>query len=170
LITIKECLENQLDVLHAIAIQTYNDTYQYLWIDKGEWYLNEFYKKESFKEELSATDIFYFLVYDGDKTIGYFKLMNIALEPYPEASCTEIDKLYLLKNYGGKGIGKTIMEFIFDFSQKQKRSLLWLKAMETSPARSFYEKFGFTQTEKSFLNYPTIKEDQRSILTMIKEI
>ncbi|KUJ61430.1 hypothetical protein AR687_13425 [Flavobacteriaceae bacterium CRH] len=170
MITIKECQKNQLDLLHAIAIQTYNDTYQYLWVDKGAWYLNEFYKKESFEKELSAPDIFYFLVYDEDKTIGYFKLMNLALDPYMESDCIEIDKLYLLKDYGGKGIGKIIMEFIFGFSQKQKRSVLWLKAMEDCPARHFYEKFGFIQTDKSFLNYPTIKEDERSILTMVKEI
>lgn len=170
MITIKNCQENQLDSLHTIAIQTYNDTYQYLWSDNGAWYLNEFYKKESFKMELSQPDIFYFLVYEEDKIIGYFKLMNVALNPYPEANCTEIDKLYLLKNYGGKGIGKTIMEFIFDFSKKQKRSVLWLLAMEDSPARYFYEKSGFIEKNRFLLNYPTIKEDCRSILTMVKEI
>ncbi|TDO71356.1 ribosomal protein S18 acetylase RimI-like enzyme [Flavobacterium chryseum] len=170
MITIKKCEENQLDSLHKIAIQTYNDTYQYLWSDNGTWYLNEFYQKESFKKELSQPDIFYFLVYDEDKIIGYFKIMNIALDPYPEEQCTEIDKLYLLKDYGGKGIGKTIMEFIFDFSKKQKRSVLWLKAMESSPAKSFYEKSGFIETDKANLNFPTIREEHRLILTMVKEI
>jgi GNAT superfamily N-acetyltransferase len=170
LITIKKCEENQLDLLHKIAIQTYNGTYQYLWLDKGKWYLEEFYKKENFKKELSHTEIFYFLVYDADKIIGFFKLKNNALADYPAANCIEIDKLYLLKGSAGKGIGKTVMEFIFSFCKEQNRSILSLKVMENSMAKYFYEKNGFVQTDQNNLDYPTIKEEYRLILTMVKEM
>ncbi|MBF4517848.1 GNAT family N-acetyltransferase [Flavobacterium sp. ANB] len=170
MITIKKCQEDQLDLLHKIAIQTYNGTYQYLWSDKGKWYLDEFYKKESFKKELSQSDIFYFLVYDADKLIGFFKLKNSSLAAYPAQNCIEIDKLYLLKGSAGKGIGKIVMDFIFSFSKKQDCSVLCLKVMENSMAKYFYEKNGFIQTDKNYLDYPTIKEEYRLILTMVKEI
>jgi GNAT superfamily N-acetyltransferase len=166
LITIKECQKEELDVLFKIAIQTYNDTYKYLWSDKGVWYLEEFYKKENFEQELSQPDIFYFLVYDNDKAIGYFKLKNGALEPYPDTQCIEIDKLYFLKKYVGKGIGKTVMEFIFSFAEKQQSNLLWLKVMESSLAKYFYEKHGFTETQKSYLDYSAMLPEYRWILTM----
>lgn len=170
MITIKKCQESQLDLLFEIAIQSYSDTYQYLWSDKGLSYLEEFYKKADFKKELLASDIFYFLIYDADKAIGYFKLKNNEIAPYPQAKCTEIDKLYLLKEYSGKGIGKIIMEFIISLCKKKNRSILWLKTMETSSAKYFYAKYGFIQTEKTYLDYPTMKEEYRWILTMINKI
>jgi GNAT superfamily N-acetyltransferase len=170
LITIKECKENDLELLFEIAIQTYNDTYQYLWSDNGAAYLEEFYKKDDFKKELSANDIFYFLVYDAAKVIGFFKLKNNAISPFEEVKCIEIDKLYLLKECSGKGIGKAVMKFIISLCKKKNHPILWLKTMESSEAKHFYEKHGFVQTEKSYLNYPTMKEEYRWILTMVKQI
>jgi GNAT superfamily N-acetyltransferase len=170
LITIKKCQENQLDLLFEIAIQSYNDTYQYLWTDKGITYLNEFYKKEDFKTELSAPDIFYFLIYDAENVIGFFKLKKNTISQYPEKESIEIDKLYLLKESGGKGIGKTVMEFIISLSKKENCSVIWLKTMEISEAKYFYEKQGFVQTERNYLNYATMKEEYRWILTMVRSI
>jgi GNAT superfamily N-acetyltransferase len=169
-ITIKECKINQLDLLFEIAIQTYNDTYQYLWTDKGTAYLDRFYKKSDFEKELSATAIFYFLIYDEDLAVGFFKLRNNKLKLYPDEKCLEIDKLYLLKEHSGKGIGKMVMEFIVSFCKTNKYSILSLKAMEESLARQFYTKHGFAAIEKYDLDYPNIKEEYRSILTMVKKI
>jgi GNAT superfamily N-acetyltransferase len=170
LITIKECQKSQLDLLFEIAITSYNDTYQYLWTDKGVTYLSEFYKKADFKKELSAPDIFYFLVFDADKAIGFIKLKNNATSIYPKEKCIEIDKLYLLKKYANKGIGKTIMSFIISFCKKKNCPILWLKTMESSQAKYFYEKHQFVQTDKKYLDYPTMKQEYRWILTMIRKI
>ncbi|OXA82087.1 Acetyltransferase (GNAT) domain-containing protein [Flavobacterium aquidurense] len=170
MITIKECQKNQLDLLFEIAIESYNDTYKYLWTDDGRSYLAEFYKKTDFKKELSLPDIFYFLIYDADKAIGYFKLRNNAISPYLKAQCIEIDKLYLLKKYANKGIGKIIMEFIISLCKEKNYSILWLKTMESSQAKYFYEKHKFIQIEKKYLDYPTMKQEYRWILTMIRKI
>lgn len=170
MITIKECHQSDLDLLFEIAIETYNDTYKYLWTDNGTAYLNQFYKKTDFKNELSQPDIFYFLIYDADKAVGFFKLKNNEIAPYPKSQCIEIDKLYLLKECSGKGIGKTVIEFIISLCKKKSFSILWLKTMEISEAKYFYEKQGFIQTDKNCLDFPTMKQEYRWILTMIKEI
>lgn len=169
MITIKECKINQLDLLFEIAIQTYNDTYQYLWADKGTAYLDKFYKKSDFEKELSVPDIFYFLIYDTDVAVGFFKLKNNKIDPYPLEKCMEIDKLYLLKECSNKGIGKIVMEFIFSFCKTKKCSIIWLKTMEESLAKHFYIKHGFVQIAKNDLDYPMIKEEFRCILTMVKK-
>jgi len=170
MITIKKCEGNDLNLLHQIAIQSYNDTYQYLWHDKGTWYLNEFYKKETFEKELSASDIFYFLIYDDDKAVGYFKLTEDIIEPYSASECMELDKLYLLKEGIGKGIGKIVMNFVISFAKEKNRSVLWLKVMESSRAKFLYEKSGFIQTDIYNLDYPEIVEEFASILTMVLEL
>lgn len=170
MITFKKCEENDLDLLHEIALQSYNDTYQYLWKDGGTSYLNTFYKKDIFKNELSATNIYYFLIYEDKNAIGYFKLKESAIESYSADECMELDKLYLLKKYTGKGIGKTIMNYILSFSKEKNRSILWLKVMESSPARFVYEKSGFVPINKYDLTYPEIIEEYASIITMICKI
>jgi len=170
MITIKEFQKSQLALLLEIAIQTYNDTYPYLWTDGGAWYLSKFYTKTEFEKELSDPSIFYFLVYDADKEIGYFKIKKNGIDPYPQSLCTEIEKLYLLKEYIGKGIGKTIMEFIISWSKEHCCPVLWLKVMESSPAKYLYEKYGFIQTDKVYLDYPAMKIEYRWLLTMVHQI
>lgn len=170
MITIKKCQKNQLDLLFEIAIESYNDTYQYLWTDKGTAYLSEFYKKTAFQKELSAPGIFYFLVYDAEQAIGYFKLKNKEIGVYPKPQCMEIEKLYLLNKYANKGIGKIIMNFIVLFCQEKNCPVLWLKTMESSHAKHFYKKHHFVQTDKNYLDYPTMKQEYRWILTMIRKI
>lgn len=169
MITFKKCEENDLDVLHEIALQTYNDTYQYLWKDGGTSYLNTFYKKETFKSELTATDIYYFLIYEEETAIGFFKLKENSIED-SEYKSMELDKLYLLGAYTGKGIGKIIMKYIISFSKEKKRSVISLKVMESSPAKFVYEKAGFVEISKYDLTYPHIVEEYASIITMICKI
>ncbi|RZJ52300.1 MAG: GNAT family N-acetyltransferase [Flavobacterium sp.] len=170
MVTIKKCGISDLDLLHQIAIQSYNDTYQYLWIDGGTAYLNRFYKKEIFEKELTAPDIYYFLIYEDEKAIGFFKLIEVAIKPYEKSDCLELDKLYLLKNNTGKGIGKMVMNFVVDFAKEKQKSVLWLLVMDCSPAKFVYEKAGFAYVDKKDLNFPTIKEEYKSILTMVRKI
>ncbi|MEN2399101.1 GNAT family N-acetyltransferase [Flavobacterium sp. MC2016-06] len=170
MVTIQKCELNDLDLLHQIAIQSYNDTYQYLWHDKGTWYLNQFYKKETFEKELSNSGVFYFLIYDDNKAVGYFKMIEDVIEPYPASECLELDKLYLLKEGIGKGIGKIVMDFVISFAKEKKRSILWLKVMECSPAKFLYEKSGFIQTDIYNLDYPEIVEEFAPITTMVLEL
>jgi len=170
LVTIKKCATDDLDLLHKIAVESYNDTYQYLWKDGGTSYLEKFYQKETFRKELSATDIHYFLAYENDTAVGFFKIKENAIAAYPASECLELDKLYLLKEYIGKGIGKIIMDFIISLTKEKKRSILWLKVMDSSPARFSYEKAGFEQIQINNLDYPEIVEKYASIITMVRKI
>ncbi|SHM21305.1 GNAT family N-acetyltransferase [Mucilaginibacter sp. OK098] len=169
MIDIKQCDINHTDVLHDIAIQTYKQTYTYLWADDGAAYLNRFYKKDDLEKELITPGVTYFLVYADDKAAGYFKLKQSALLPYSNYQCLEIEKLYLLQQFAGKGTGKTIMTFISDLAKQQQRPILWLRVMESSPAKLFYEAFGFKQTDKVFLDYPFMIDEYRWLLTMVAE-
>ena len=170
MIHIKECDINQADVLSDIAIQTYKQTYTYLWLDDGAAYLKRFYGKDDLEKELAIPGISWFLVYDDDKVAGYFKVKESALSPYTQQQCLEIEKLYLLHQYLGKGIGKAVMNFIFDLTKHQQRPVLWLKVMESSPAILFYEACGFKQTGRAYLDYPFMIDEYRWLLTYVLEM
>jgi ribosomal protein S18 acetylase RimI-like enzyme len=167
LIDIKRGDISQQDELYDIAIQTYKETYTYLWMDGAAAYLKRFYKKEDLKKDLMTPGIYYFLVYSNNEVVGYFKIKENASETYSVQQCLEIEKLYLLRQCTGKGKGKIIMDFIFNFAKQQQLPMLWLKVMESSPAKLFYEAYGFTQTDRSYLDYPYMIDKYRWLLTYV---
>ncbi len=62
-------------------------------------------------------------------------------------------KLATLEEYQGKGIASELLNFIFEIAKKQNLSKIWCNAR--SNKKSFYEKFGMTDTYKTF-----VKENQ----------
>lgn len=166
---IKQCDIKQADLLHNIAIQTYKQTYTYLWQDDGAAYLKRFYEKVRLEKDLATAGVTYFLVYSDNKAAGYFKVKENSIAPGNLQQSLEIDKLYLLQQFIGRGIGKTVMNFIFDLAKQQQCPVLWLKVMESSPARLFYEAYGFKQTERTLLDYPFMIDEYRWLLTYVLE-
>lgn len=59
---------------------------------------------------------------------------------------------------------------MISWSKEQGRSVLWLKVMESSSAKYLYEKYGFIQTDKIYLDYPAMRKEYRWILTMVHQI
>jgi len=170
LITITPCAISQLELLADIAITSYKQTYNYLWLDEAEAYLKKFYDKADFKEDIGKTGVYYFFVYADDELIGYFKLKEGSSPINSEENGLEIEKLYLLQSATGKGVGKTVMTFIFDFANKKQCTTLLLQVMESSPAKLFYESYGFKQIDRSRLDYPFLIDEYRWILMYVLEL
>lgn len=170
MIAIKKCDITDIPLLLAIATKSYLETYQYLWEDNGAAYLLKFYSKDVLEHDITTEAATYFLVYDGDEAIGYFKIKDNAPDPFEKKDCLEIEKLYFLKEYTGKGIGKKVMPFIENLAKEQNKIVVWLNVMESSNALSFYEFHGFKQVHRSYLNHPHMKDNYRVLLTYIKNL
>jgi len=164
----KKCNKSDIPLLLDIAIRSYRETYEYLWDDKGDSYVRKFYSKEILEEEIAAEGVNYFLVYDNDEAAGYFKTTENALAPHEKKDCLEIEKLYFLKQFTRKGIGKQAMLFIENLARNQHKSLLWLKVMDSGDAVPFYKANGFTQVDSARLNHPHMKDEYRIILTFAR--
>jgi len=167
LINIIPCDISRIDELTDIAVKTYRQNYTYLWHDGGEAYIARIYNKATLLADLAKPNVNYFFVYDDDELIGYIRLKQKPHPDYPVQSGLEISKLYLLKQATGKGAGKKIMRFITDWGRQHHCAIMWLMVMEISPAKAFYESFGFIQTARARLDYPNLVDEYRWILTMI---
>lgn len=167
MINIIPCDAGQIDILTDIAIKTYRQNYAYLWHDGGEAYIARVYDKPVLDADLAKPGVHYFFVYDDDLLIGYMRLKQKPHPDHPHQSGVEISKLYLLKQATGKGAGKKVMLFIFDWARHHYCTTIWLMVMEISPAKAFYESFGFIQTDRTRLDYPNLVDEYRWILTMI---
>lgn len=158
LLHLKQCAIDQLDILHLLAIQSYRESYTEIWEDQGEAYLKRFYDKATLASEMNDPSCAFFLIYQSETPVGFFKLRDNVLPPYELTECLELNKIYILRAYTGKNIGYKALHFIMDLAHTKGRRILWLNVMEASSARKFYERNGFKRHKQITLNYPYMKE------------
>jgi GNAT superfamily N-acetyltransferase len=167
-VTFKKCTWSDCDLLLAIAIQSYRESYLYLWDDSGEAYMEAVYGKETFFKDFLNPGVAFYLLYVGEEPAGYMKLKESSLPAYPDHYGMELEKLYILAAHVRKGLGKKSIAYVETLLANHTPYLLWLDVMEGSEAMHFYLEHGFIQVRQRILPYTTMKEEYRSLLTMIK--
>lgn len=164
---IRECGISDIPDLLTVALQSYREHYTYLWTDAGEAYIGRNFTYDILAKELEADKSYFYLVRSGMEPVGFLKVNDEKpLAPYPATDCLELERIYLLQKASGKGIGKQAVEFVLQVAAEHNRSIVWLKAMDSSPARGFYEKMGFTSRDSYQLDFPYMKDEFRTILVM----
>jgi len=163
----RRCNINQINILHQIAILSYKENYTQIWHDDGKAYLERFYDISLLEAELADYSCTFYLIYQQETPIGFFKLRANALPPYPTSNCLELNKIYFLQAYTGTGMGQKTLQFIINLARAEQRSILWLNVMEESKARTFYERNAFERVKQVTLEYPFIK-DGLNILSTYK--
>jgi GNAT superfamily N-acetyltransferase len=143
MITIRKCGLEDISALFDIAVESYTAAYEYLWEDKGAAYLKKFYSTQLMEADIDS----YFLVYSGLETAGYFKIKENSFGPYAQKDCLEVEKLYFLPSFTGRGIGTYTIDYIEKLAVAQQKVLIWLSVMQSSPANSFYKSNGFKQVQ-----------------------
>jgi diamine N-acetyltransferase len=165
------CTAKDIPAILRVALQSYREHYPYLWTDRGENYIRNNFTAEILAREIETDKSYFYLLQVGDEPVGFLKINDEKpLAPYPAGECLELERIYLLQKVSGKGIGKQVVEFVLRLAAERSRSIVWLKAMDSSPARKFYEKMGFTSKEAYQLDFPYMKDEFRTILVMERSI
>ena len=113
-------------------------------------YLEEGFAEEKLLSELQNPNAeFYFATSEGD-VIGYLKLnFGDSQTELKDNSALEIERIYVLKDYHGKGVGQLLYKKALVIAQMKKVSYVWLGVWEENPrAISFYKKNGFMEFDK----------------------
>jgi GNAT superfamily N-acetyltransferase len=168
-ITFVKCVLPLDPLLLRIATTAYLENYEYLWDDGGISYLNTFYNKETFLRELENPSISFYLIYVEEVPAGFFKIKRNVNRQTPEKSL-DIDKLYLLKEFTGRQLGKQVLHYIEKQAGLQGHKQVSLQVMDSSPAKSFYLRNGYVQTDETRLAYPFMKPGLNLIVTLEKAI
>jgi GNAT superfamily N-acetyltransferase len=161
----KPCTITQLNILHQIAVQSYKESYTQIWHDQGAAYLERFYDESTLASNLEDPSCTFYLMYQQESAIGFFKLRENALTPYSTTDCLELNKIYILQAFTGMGFGLEALRYIVELAATRDRSILWLNVMEESKARKFYEAHGFEKVKQVALEYPFIKEGLNVLCT-----
>ncbi|MBS4042470.1 MAG: GNAT family N-acetyltransferase [Chitinophagaceae bacterium] len=138
------------ETLSALASKTFYDTFVGTCTEKDmEEFLYEYYNIEQVNSELSdANDYFYFAEVDG-VAVGYirFKEEYSNFEKMKQWKALELKRLYILKEFHGKGVAQALIDFYFQYAQENDYEMAWLGVWEYNfRAQKFYQKNGFEDT------------------------
>lgn len=132
--------------LQRISIQTFLDAYaESNSAENMARYIDESFSELRLTEELSEKNSEFYLAH-ADHIIGYIKVnLNEAQTDRHDPGAMELERIYVLKEYYGKGIGNQLMALAISTARAHGIERMWLGVWEDNPrALRFYAKHGFT--------------------------
>ena len=144
----KKCDLSDLTELQKISINTFTTTYQAKNTPENfnRHIAHAFNSQQLTKELIDPNSEFYFLFFN-DKLIGYLKLNeNEAQTENMQKHCYELERIYLIEKFQGKGFGKILIKKSIEVAKEKNKKELWLGVWEENPAAiGFYSKMGFVE-------------------------
>lgn len=145
-ITVRKCDIDDLKQLKEISYSTYYDTFvQFNTLENMNAYLDSAYNIDKLRLELKDSYSEFYFVYDDDKLAGYMKINDVGAQTdIHDEKSLEVERLYIKKEYHGKGLGKVLMDIAIGIAKNRGKSYMWLGVWENNfNAQRFYKKFGF---------------------------
>ena len=108
-------------------------------------YMNENFTLEALANDLTKKDVVYLVAEIENRVVGYAKLQTNSAEECVEAeNPIELCRLYSLREFIGKGVGKALMLRSIEFAERNNCDVFWLGVWEFNyRAQKFYARFGF---------------------------
>jgi len=148
-ITIRQATEADIPLLAEIGRQTFYDAFKEnnSSQENFEKYLAEAFNHTQITADYQ-TDTVLFLLAENEKgeALAYAKLRwdKRRNDLMPNSNYIEIERIYVLKKYWSMGIGKWMMNEVFDLSRERAYECVCLAVYEHNiDAIRFYERLGF---------------------------
>lgn len=146
-ILISTAQSHQADLIARLARQSFEEAFA---IDNDPQdmaaYMEVAFAPEMIREEFQSNLNTYFLGEYGDNPYGFAKLRRGSKPPEILADKTsiEVQRLYVIEEGHGKGLGKALMEACLSMAGSEGIEYIWLGVWEHNPrAIRFYRKMGF---------------------------
>lgn len=142
--TISIAQKSQLFIIKELAYTIWPVAYgEILSKEQLDYMLDLIYTIESLEKQVDNNHVF-LLVEDDNQFIGFASYeLN-----FENSNKTKIQKLYVLPEIQGKGIGKNLINYIKQIAIDNKNSALILNVNRFNKAKEFYLKYGFEITKE----------------------
>jgi ribosomal protein S18 acetylase RimI-like enzyme len=149
-IKLRRLTDADTEVLSAMAKQTFYDTFTGTCTEEDmQGFLEKYFNNKQLEEEINNPDNFYFFAEVDGVPAGFLQFME-DYSGFPlmkKWKALELKRIYVLKEFHGKGIAQKLMEFIFSYAEEKKFGVIWLGVWEHNiRAQKFYEKYGFVNS------------------------
>ncbi len=122
----------------ALAAEIWEPTYGHILSKEQLDYMFEnIYTLENIARQVAEGQHFY-ICYEDEQPKGFASWSWTEKGKY-----AKLNKIYVLPNTQGTGIGRTLLEFIEKTTANQQATALWLCVNRHNKAKSFYEKQGY---------------------------
>jgi ribosomal protein S18 acetylase RimI-like enzyme len=147
-------------LLRNMGVQTFNETFApHNTAENMKMYLEKNFTLEQVNNELSDPNSAFFIAQHLTTTIGYIKLRTGNEPQSLQNKAIEIERLYSIKPYIGKTVGKKLIETAFEVAMQKGFKTIWLGVWENNiKALAFYEKFGFKKFSSHIFMLGTDKQ------------
>ena len=109
--------------------------------ERVEWFLNTYQSPESIREQILSGTVYAFVILEGER-IGY-----LAYEK--DSGGMRLSKLYLLKEYRGRGIGGHLLGYVEDRAREAGASCVHLEVNQyRTRSQEFYKSHGYVPDER----------------------
>lgn len=146
---IRECTLEDLSVLKFLSERTFTESFG---DDNKEEdlkvYLEENFSPEKLRNELSNEHSTFYIVYNREEPAAYMKVnFEEAHTEKGYENSLEVQRIYVMKQYKGQKIGRSLMEKAVELGKCARLDYIWLGVWEkNTDALSFYKKLGFEKT------------------------
>ncbi|MEQ6124452.1 GNAT family N-acetyltransferase [Pseudotenacibaculum sp. MALMAid0570] len=167
---LQRILEKDHENLYALMKRIYPPAYINYWQDNGDWYVNDLYNINNLKKELKEENTDYFFVLLNNQCIGIMRIVwNLDTHYLNDKNYVKLHRLYLDQTIQNKGIGYQLMSWLINKAKQEGYKKLWLEVMEKqSQALYFYQKLGFKEVDKVFIDFPLVYNEYRGMYKMVK--
>jgi len=156
----------------TIGTKAYNQHYKHLWPngDTATYIQNSFTKEVLSKEE-EDTNTELYLIKLKTEYVGILKIsLHKELNEYSKKESLFLDKIYILKEFSGKGIGSKSLQFVEDKAKELFKKAIFLEAMQKGLALSFYLANNFTIVGTTKVPFNNVIEEEKPMYLLLKKI
>ena len=164
--------ESNLDIYLTVGVRSYCQHYLHLWENNDpNPYISHGLTKEVVQPELKNPNALHFLVQWENNTVGILKLVkDCGIDELSDHDTLKAEKIYLLKEYAGKGIGKVVLGFVEEKARELNKKTIWLDAMQKGKPVLFYQKNGFNIKRESEVTLPHVRPSEKAMWILTKDL
>lgn len=145
-VSIRPVHADELPLLQRISINAFVDTFlAFKTADDLADYVEDAYGADTLAQELVDPEAAFYFIEVNREVVGYLKLsVGYAQTEAQRADSLEVQRIYLLPSYQGRGLGSLLMSFALTQAKKLGKTRAWLGVWgHNEPAKALYAKFGF---------------------------
>ncbi len=149
-VNIRQIGVKDVAALAVLARKTFYDTFTGTCTEADmQSFLDQNYNEEQLGKELQDVETRCFFAEADGKPVAYLHFKE-DYSNFPEIKkwkALELKRIYVLKEFQGKGIAQMMMDFLLDFATEKKYEVVWLGVWEHNErAQKFYAKYGFANS------------------------
>ncbi len=148
--------------------KAYRDHYLHLWPRKDPSpYIHTSFTPGVVQLEMTEEDNLHFIVRYVNDAIGIAKLvLNRNPKGLDLPAPVYLEKIYLLKDHTGMGIGAQVLLALHDLSSKRGMRYIYLATMQKGRALSFYLKMGYTILREEILPFENAIPEEKGMFLL----